>query len=89
MATGWQHSSGISIRFVQSYLAPASSQNRVCLETCRRVQAIDLDGEITVDLKLWPQGEDYEAMQKKETSSLSTARTWIIGPFRPSPKAEC
>ncbi len=69
----------------KSYLAPASSQNRVCLETCRQVQAVDLDGEITVDLKLWPQGEDYEAMQKKGDLFLVHGKDVDHWPFQAVP----
>lgn len=63
------------------YLGPPLPEPRVCLNPCRQVQAIDIKGETSVDLQIWPQGEDYELIQKAGPRLLVMAKDLIHWPF--------
>ena len=67
------------------YLGPSPSEARICLNPCRQVQAIGFDGEMMVDLKLWPEGEDYEAIQKNGNRLLVGGKEVAHWPFQAVP----
>ncbi|MBM66066.1 MAG: hypothetical protein CMH55_07525 [Myxococcales bacterium] len=67
------------------YLGKRDEAPRLCIDSCRQVLAISFDGETMVDLKIWPDGEDFEVTQKDGPRLLVNGKDLAHWPFQALP----